>query len=169
MIKIISFCAVVAVSLASIQGCSVSRVFSSPPPVEVERVKVGESRNTIITVLGTPKTTETKPDQSKLDMYEFVDGHSGASKLRAIVYIAGDLFTIGLSELVFWPIELAAGNGTAGRAIVNYGMDDLAKSVLLTRANGKPWDSSVEVSEDKPVKDVKVTNKINPETGSIIQ
>lgn len=166
MLKKLLLFATIVVSLSSLQGCSIGRVFSSPPPVEVERVKVGESRNNIISVLGTPKTTETKPD-SKMDIYEFVDGHSGASKLRAIIYIAGDFFTLGLSELLFWPIELATGNGTAGRAIVDYGMDDIAKSVLLTRADGKPWNyEAPAVASNEPI--IISGNKVDPKTGALL-
>lgn len=122
----------------TVQGCSVSRALNGPAPVAVEKVKVGENRNNIITVLGLPKNTESKTD-SKTDMYEFTDGYSNGSKVRVIIYLAGDFFTLGLSELLFWPIELAAGDGTKGRAIVTYGLDDISKSVLLTKADGTQW------------------------------
>lgn len=75
-----------------------------------------------------------------MDIYEFVDGHSSGSKIRVVLYIAGDILTLGLSELLFWPIELAAGYGTSGRAIVTYGADDIANHILLTQANGSPWE-----------------------------
>ena len=151
-----------------LSGCSISRVFSGPEPVAVEKVTVVQNRNSIISVLGIPKTSETKNDL-KTDMHEFVDGFSGGSKVRAIVYIAGDFFTLGIAELVFWPIELAAGQGTAGRAIVTYGMDDVAKYVLLTKADGSPW-VLARAEEEKPAQQAqKATNKVNPETGAIIQ
>jgi len=127
------------VMAAATQGCSISRALSGPPPVAVERVKIGEHRNTIISVLGIPKTTETKFD-GKIDMHEFTDGFSGGSKVRVLLYMAGDFFTLGISELVFWPIELAAGEGTKGRAIVTYGLDDLSKNILITKADGTPWE-----------------------------
>lgn len=133
---------IVALLGLTIQGCSISRALSGPAPVAVERVKVGECRNTIVSTLGIPKLTETKPD-SKTEIYEFTDGYSNGSKTRVILYIAGDFFTLGLAELVFWPIELAAGDGTKGRAIVSYGLDDIAKSVLLTKADGTPWQYAI--------------------------
>ena len=123
---------------ATIQGCSISRALSGPAPVAVERVRVGESRNSIVSTLGIPKNIEINSN-SKTEIYEFTDGYSNGSKIRVILYMAGDLFTLGLSELVFWPIELAAGDGTQGRAIVSYGLDDIAKSVLLTKADGSAW------------------------------
>ena len=165
---IVIFLVFAIIALMMLSGCSVARVFSSPPPVDVEKVKVGEQRNTIISVLGTPKTSEVKQDL-RTDVYEFVDGHSSGSKVRAVLYIAGDFFTLGLAELLFWPIELAAGNGTAGRAIVDYGMDDIAKKILLTQSDGKPWEfAKTEDNAPQPALS-KTTNKINPETGAIIQ
>jgi len=125
--------------ISSLQGCSIGRVFGGPPPVDVDRVKVGVHRNIVISVLGPPKVTESK-SQQKMDIYEFVDGHSSGSKIRAILYIAGDILTLGLSELLFWPIELAAGYGTSGRAIVTYGADDIANHILLSQTNGSPWE-----------------------------
>ena len=120
------------------QGCSVGMALSGPPPVAVERVHIGTERNAVISVLGIPKNTEIK-DGTKTDMFEFIDGNSNGSKVRVILYLAGDVFTLGLSELLFWPIELTAGAGTKGRAIVKYGLNDMAQSVLLTRADGTAW------------------------------
>ena len=132
----------IAVALAVSQGCSIGKALSGPPPIEMEKVVVGETRNNIINVIGIPKSTESRID-SKIDMHEFIDGFSGGSKVRVILYIAGDVFTAGLSELIFWPIELIADGGNKGRAIITYGLDDIAKSVLITQADGqyagKPW------------------------------
>lgn len=122
-----------------IQGCSISRALNGPPPLAVERVRVGERRNTIISVLGIPKVTESKID-SKTDIHEFTDGHSNGSKIRVILYIAGDFFTLGLAELIFWPIELAAGDGTKGRAIITYGVNDVSTNVQITKDDGTAWE-----------------------------
>jgi hypothetical protein len=71
-----------------------------------------------------------------------------------------------LAELLFWPIELAAGDGTKGRAIITYGMDDISKSVLLTKADGSPWEYSTPDVTPPPRR---TTNSVDPVTGSIIQ
>lgn len=148
----------------TMQGCSIGRALSGPSPVAVDRVKIGESRNTIISVLGIPKASEPKPD-GKTDMYEFTDGYSNVSKARVILYIAGDFFTLGLSELVFWPIELAAGDGIKGRAIVTYGMDDIARSVMLTKVDGTPW----EYAAPDVAPPGTTSSRIDPGNGSLIQ
>ncbi|GFO70058.1 hypothetical protein GMLC_36370 [Geomonas limicola] len=130
----------VACALA-LQGCSIYKAATAPAPIALENVKNGSSRIAIVGTLGVPKMTETK-DNAKTDVYEFVNGSHEGTKARIVIYIAGDLFTIGLTELVFWPMELGLGQGTPGRAVVTYGMDDIAKSVLLTKADGSPWEAT---------------------------
>ena len=49
---------VITLCLVTLQGCSVKRVINGPPPLDFEKVKVGESRQTIISVLGEPKSSE---------------------------------------------------------------------------------------------------------------
>jgi hypothetical protein len=46
-----------------------------------------------------------------------------ASKLRAILYLAGDVFTIGLAELIFWPLELTALKESTCTATATYDND----------------------------------------------
>jgi len=119
-------------------GCSIYKAATAPPPIALENVKNGASRITIVGTLGIPKMSETKTG-SKSDVYEFVNGSYEGTKVRILLYVAGDIFSIGLAELLFWPIELGFGQGTAGRAVVTYGMDDIAKSVMLVKADGSPW------------------------------
>ncbi len=123
----------------TLPSCAIYDAATAPAPIALGNVRTGASRTEIVGTLGIPKSSETK-GSSKTDVYEFVNGSNQATKARILVYIAGDFFTIGLSELVFWPIELGLGQGTAGRAVVTYGMDDMAKSVLLVKADGSPWD-----------------------------
>lgn len=163
-----TICLVLALAM-TLPACSIYKAATAPPPIALENVKQGASRISIVGTLGVPKLTETKAD-AKIDVHEFVDGSNEATKARIVLYIAGDLFTIGLAELVFWPVELGFGQGTPGRAVVTYGMDDMAKSVLLTKADGSPWAAEPAVQEEKTEPVVsKATNKVNPETGAIIQ
>jgi len=69
-------------------------------------------------------------------MYEYVNGSDGASKIRILLYVAGDLFTLCLSELIFWPAELALGQGTDERAVAIYGQDDKARQIRITKKDG---------------------------------
>jgi hypothetical protein len=121
------------------QGCSIYKAATAPPPVEVERVRVGADRTDVISVFGTPKLTEVT-DGQRTDMFEFKSGYNQASKSRILLYIAGDVFTAGLSELVFWPLELAWLDGTEGRAVATYGSDNKVQTVKITKKDGKPWE-----------------------------
>ena len=120
-------------------GCSIYKAATAPEPLALENVKTGAQRGTIVSVLGIPKHSEVKQD-SRTEVYEFVNGSPAGSKARIILYVAGDFFTLGLAELVFWPAELGFGQGTEGRAVVTYGLDDISRSVLLTKKDGTPWE-----------------------------
>lgn len=126
------------ITLSVLPGCSVNRVLNGPPPLEVEKVKVGESRQTIISVFGEPKSSEVKQD-GRNDVYEFVSGYPGPKYFLSLLYITGDVLTFGLAEFLFNSNEKDKGGGTSGRAVVEYSKDDLAKSVLITKTNGQPW------------------------------
>jgi hypothetical protein len=130
--------ALLLMAIAS-QGCSIYKAATAPPPVEVERVRVGADRTDVISVFGTPKVTEVTNGQ-RTDMFEFKSGYNQASKSRILLYIAGDFFTAGLSELVFWPLELAWLDGTEGRAVATYGSDNKVQIVKITTKDGKPWE-----------------------------
>ena len=65
-----------------------------------------------------------------------------------LLYLAGDLVTLGLAELVFWPMESVLMQGSKGRAIVVYGPDLIVRSVSVTRKDGSPWTMSAQ-AEDK--------------------
>ena len=157
---------ILALTLA-LPGCSIYKAATAPDPIVLDNIKVGANRTAIVGTLGVPKTSETKQDV-KTDVFEFVNGSHSGTKARIIAYIAGDIFTAGIAEILFWPIELAAGQGTQGRAVVTYGMDDIARSVLLLKSDGSPWESESGTVTESPVA-MKATNKVNPETGAIIQ
>jgi len=130
---------VLFLSGVSAQGCSIYKAATAPPPVEVERVRVGSDRTDVISVFGTPRLTEVT-DGQRTDMFEFISGLHQASKSRILLYIAGDFFTLGLSELVFWPLELAVLDGKEGRAVATYGSDNTVQTVKITTKDGKPWE-----------------------------
>ena len=85
-------------------GCSVYQAVYAPTPIEYKQVKLGATRTEARSYLGFPKMTDQKNNQ-KTDSFEFIDGYNAASKVRIVLYLAGDIFTVGLSELIFWPIE----------------------------------------------------------------
>lgn len=126
-------------------GCSIYKAAIAPAPVPVENVKIGSTRSDVLGTFGIPKSIDTSGND-RIEVYEFVDGHHGASKARILLYIGGDLFTLGLAELVFWPMELAVLKGSEGRAVVTYSKDETVKTIKVTDKNGKAWETS-ETSE----------------------
>jgi len=87
-------------------ACSVSAALKQPTRANIEGIGPGTPRSEVITRVGVPKFSETNPEGKKEEVYEFQSGFHGASKLRAIPYLAADVFTLGLAEVILWPIEL---------------------------------------------------------------
>jgi hypothetical protein len=67
--------------------------------------------------------TDTDSHGNKQDYFEFQSGMHPATKARAILYLAGDVFTIGLAELIFWPLELSALKENTCTAQATYDKD----------------------------------------------
>jgi hypothetical protein len=87
-------------------GCSVYKAASQPPPADLNGIGIGTSRGELIARLGAPKFSDTDPGGQKQDTFEFDSGFHSASKVRIIPYLAADLFTLGLAELILWPLEM---------------------------------------------------------------
>jgi hypothetical protein len=120
------------------QGCSINKAINQPPPIDFSPVKIGANRAEVISVLGTPKHSEMTNGE-KTDVFEFIDGYPGASKLRVILYAAADVVTLSLAELILWPLESAALDGKPGRAVVTYDEQNVVKSVKISDREGNPW------------------------------
>jgi hypothetical protein len=67
--------------------------------------------------------------------YEYADGPPAWSVLRSLVYVAGDVFTFFLSELIFWPIELYAEDEIKRVAVAEYSEDDKLAAWNVRRAS----------------------------------
>src|SRR5215510_2041110 len=133
-----SLMALLLIAIA-VPKCSIYKAATAPPSVSVDSVKVGSSRAQAMAVFGLPRSTEVGQMNEQTDVFEFVDGNSEASKFRIVPYIAADLFTIGLAELILWPTALALLQGSEGRAVVTFDQDNRAKTVMVTKRDGTPW------------------------------
>ncbi len=134
-------------------GCSIYRAANAPSPIPLKEVRAGVDRNKIIAVLGMPRSTEVNANNERTDVHEYIDGNSQESKARILLYVVGDLFTLGIAELVFWPIEMATLQGEEGRAVISYDRHGKAKDVFLTKMDGSPrsttQSSQVEAEDGK--------------------
>jgi hypothetical protein len=110
--------AVAAVCVLS--GCSVYQAIQQPGPADLSGIGIGTPRQSIVSRLGAPKMIDTLKDGSKQDIFEFQSGAHQASKVRAVFYAAADVFTIGLAEIVLWPLELTALNSATCTGMATY-------------------------------------------------
>jgi len=133
-------------------GCSIYEAAHAPSPVDYKRVQVNATRAETISILGIPKLTDNKGNQ-KVDTFEFLDGLHPASKGRIILYLAGDIFTAGLAELIFWPLEANAFDGKQCRGTVSYNTDDRVSSYNLLDSKGTAlWVSTGALVPEKATK-----------------
>jgi hypothetical protein len=109
------------VSLMLVQSaCSIAWALKQPPPREIEGLGVGSSRDQVVGRLGVPKLSETDMQGRKQDMFEFQSGMHQLSKLRVIPYLGADIFTLGLAEVILWPIELTVMKDATCQALATY-------------------------------------------------
>ncbi len=94
--------------LTLLTGCSVYKVVSQPGPADLTGIGPGTPRQELIGRLAAPVMVDTDQHGSKQDPFQFQSGFHHASKLRAIPYLAADVFTLTLAELVLWPLEITA-------------------------------------------------------------
>lgn len=161
----------IALALVStLCGCSIYEAAHAPTPVDYQQIKVGSTRDEAIKILGFPKITQQK-GQNSVDLFEFTDGNSSASKSRIILYLAGDVFTAGLAELIFWPMESNLLDGKQCRGEVTYGANNRILGYEFKDLKGIPlWYSPTPLAEfghdtqasSSLVRFILVTNKFNP-------
>lgn len=56
----------------------------------------------------------------KQDIFEFQSGMHQASKARVILYLAADVFTATLAELVLWPMEMTVLESATCTGVATY-------------------------------------------------
>lgn len=117
-------------------ACSISAALKQPPPADLLGIGVGTPRQEIIQRLGAPNFSETDAQGRKQDLFEFQSGMHGASKTRVILYIAGDIITLGLAEVIFWPIELTLLKSATCNAYVTYDSSQKAETWQLKQKSG---------------------------------
>lgn len=91
--------------LLTVPACSVYKAMSQEGPANLEGIGVDSTRIELIYQLGAPKATTTLLTGQKQDIFEFKSGFEEITKLRVIPYMFADLATLGLSEIVLYPLE----------------------------------------------------------------
>lgn len=128
--------AVLCLGLALSPGCATWVAVSMPGPAQDDQIQVEMSRSEVETVLAQTPTSMYENKGMTEARYEYSDGPPEWSKLRALVYVAGDVFTLFLSELIFWPIELTAESRIQRIAVAEYSDDNKLASWTIRRKTG---------------------------------
>jgi len=106
MIKGISV--LLAVLLLSF-GCAQSMAVKQPGPLDRSFLIGGTPHSRVTAMLG-PSYTSVKEEDSLEETYVYTDGgaknSAGGKTARVILYTAGDLFTVFLSQIIWMPMEL---------------------------------------------------------------
>jgi hypothetical protein len=103
-----------------LSGCSAYKAISQPGPADLTGIGVGTPRQEIFARLGAPKMVDTAANGNKQDVFEFQSGLHQASKARAILYVAADVFTLALAEIILWPIELTVLESATCTGVATY-------------------------------------------------
>ena len=88
-------------------GCASWVALNQPGSTDDELVKLGMPRAEVESVLRTGGSAYDEPNGHTRVRYQYSDGVHQESKARILLYLARDFFTLFLSGLIFWPLELA--------------------------------------------------------------
>jgi hypothetical protein len=67
---------------------------------------------------------------------EFQSGFHQASKARVIPYLAADVFTLGLAELILWPLEMTVMERATCTAVATYDPSQKVETWLVSQKDG---------------------------------
>lgn len=95
-------------SLLCLCGCSVGMALSGKQEPNIGAVKVGSTRGEVEMHLGSPATSTTLADGTRVDIYEYELGNEPSAG-RAVGHGVMDVLTLGLWEVVGTPIEGVQG------------------------------------------------------------
>jgi hypothetical protein len=90
---------------ALLSGCSVYMAATQPEAKNITLFKIGTPKSLITAEFGTPQTT-IKRNGKEYEIYAFTTGsHVGVKAAKTAVWIAADILTLGLAEVVGTPVE----------------------------------------------------------------
>lgn len=122
----------IPIAFALLDGCSVYKAASQPGPADLIGIGVGTKREEIISKLGAPKLVDNDKNGHKQDVFEFQSGLHQASKMRILPYLAADVFTLTLAELILWPMEMTILDKATCTGIATYDKKLQVESWLVT-------------------------------------
>lgn len=117
-------------------GCSVYKASTQPGPADIEGIGIGTPRQLVMTRLGAPKFSDTDPQGRKQDTFEFTSGMHQASKARVVFYLAADVFTLCLAELILWPMEMTVMERASCVGLATYDANHKVESWAVSQKDG---------------------------------
>ena len=119
-------------SVFLLTGCAAVTAIRQPGKKNLSVLNHGIDRENVVTYLGAPISTEQK-EGKKVEIYEFVQGYSGANKAtRAVIHITADFFTFFIWEAVGWPAE-AIFNGEKNVVRVTYDANNKIEDAVFLK------------------------------------
>ena len=119
---------ITALALCSaLTGCSPVMEATRPDPVDINQFAVGESRTRVVEVIGAP-LSNVSDNGNKCDVYKLYTRGPGDVGKGAIAAgeVVADVFTLGLTEVIFTPVEAATRNKQHTVTFCYDGNDQLA-------------------------------------------
>ncbi len=107
-IKLAKVFLITLVILCITVGCASVTALKMAGPTHDDQIRPGAHRSEVESMLRVGSSSEFRQEGNTHVRYEYSDGPHQAWKLRILAYLAGDYFTLFISELVFWPIEMHA-------------------------------------------------------------
>jgi len=131
-----------ALFLSLLNGCSVKHAVNQPQKKNFDILKAGIERDWVHTEFGEPIPSVVGDN---CETYSFIEGSSGWKYLRAFFYSLFDIGSLGLMEIIFYPIESSVGNDKI-RLRTCY--DEQDKVVRVEKFQGK---EGMKVLVDSPI------------------
>jgi len=124
---------ILLIALAAMTACAPVMHANRPDPVDLSQFANGQTRLSVVSQLGSPTSTIQNKDAS-CDIYKlYTDGPDSGSKGAIVAgYAIADVLTLGLTEVIFTPVE-AATKSDKKTVLFCYGAED--KLVSLSQSD----------------------------------
>ena len=154
--------ALAAALVISAAGCATSVALRMDGPTADEEVQVDMQRSEVERVLNESPTSMFQNQGLTEVRYEYSDGPSPETKLRTVLYVGADVFTLFLSELIFWPIELTSEERIKRVALAEYTPDNRLIGWQIKRDSNGETIASARSDDYEEVKELARAAKQDP-------
>ncbi len=137
-------------AIAMLPGCASLVALNTHGPTHDDLIETEMRRMDVESILDTEGTSHLEATGMTRARYEYADGPNELWKLRSIVWFAADVFTLFLSEIIFWPIELAINSSAERTAEAIY--DSTNRLVYFRSIKTKNEGEVMRIGEEPPIR-----------------